>query len=252
LTRLRADFKVGYDALVEAQSALADQQTEIDRIERRFGLRLGRLVERLEALEAEVDRYRQELQRRQNQEAYDAGYLPVEEQYRRAWYQPPMEEPAASEPTSPLTDEKRIKRLYRQLARRYHPDLASDPGERAFRTERMAALNEAYEARSMIELIALGSDADTHTPGEQGQQTTQQMITVLEEELVRLRRRHDKIKRQLETLHLHPAVRLSLDVKLARRSGRDLMGEMAANIKKKITIMQDERDRLKERLGIGD
>src|SRR4029450_8616970 len=52
----------------------------------------------------------------------------------------PDQEP---EPRAPVSDE--AKRLFRQLARRIHPDLAADAAERERRTNLMVAANDAYE-----------------------------------------------------------------------------------------------------------
>ena len=49
----------------------------------------------------------------------------------------------SGDPSGPI-DEKQLKRIYRQLARRYHPDLATDPAERAARNDVMARINDAY------------------------------------------------------------------------------------------------------------
>jgi DnaJ-class molecular chaperone len=57
---------------------------------------------------------------------------------------------APPKPLSPATEAK-IKKLYRQLARSFHPDLASDDADRAYRTDKMTAVNDAYAARSMAE-----------------------------------------------------------------------------------------------------
>ncbi len=136
-------------------------------------------------------------------------------------------------------DEKQFKRLYRQLARRYHPDLARDQEEREIRNVQMAALNEAYEAGSLIELAALAGAGEVAG-------TDQQLISVLEKELANVRRRTMLIQNELENLHNLPTVELSLQVKVARRSGRDLLAEMARDLKGQIARKTVERDFLKD------
>jgi curved DNA-binding protein CbpA len=170
----------------------------------------------------------------------------VEEQFRRTWEKPP---PAAVKP--PLTpptpaDERQIKRLYRQLARRFHPDLAANPQEQSYRTEKMAAVNDAYAARSLAELITLSEEADmvALSSGSMGQ-TQGQMIEALEEEMRRINHRLKQIRFEIANLPNRSSVQLSLEVKLARRQGRDLLTEMAADLRSKIARKSAERDFLK-------
>jgi hypothetical protein len=202
-------------------------------------------------IEDEVKGYREEIQRRRYEEASLGGYLPAEEQFRRAWETPRPVESQPSSGKSHLVDEKQIKRLYRQLARRYHPDLADNQADRDYRTGRMAALNEAYAARSMIELLALGNESESQSGGQDRRgEAEREMIEVVTKELNRIKRRLRQIEIQKENLHNHPAVELSLEVKLANLNGRDLLTEMATEIKRKIAIKLVERDFLKAQLDL--
>jgi curved DNA-binding protein CbpA len=135
-----------------------------------------------------------------------------------------------------VADEAEIKRLYRQLARRFHPDLAVDEADRTHRTEKMAAVNNAYAARSLTELVALAREAkiSSQAPG----QTEAQMIQALQAELERCQHR-------LRQIPHRPSVQLSLEVKMARRQGRDLLGQMAKELEHKIARKTVERDLLK-------
>ncbi len=241
-------MKEAQDDLAEAEKQLKEEQAEISKLERRLQLRLGRQLEQLSALDEELGEYRDKIQRYRSPdpEALDAGYLPVEEQYRRVWHPRATEDQAeASDPGSSM-DEKQFKSLYRRLARRYHPDLARDQEEREIRNAQMAALNEAYEARSLIELAALAGDSKQATGAGDVAGTDQQMIKVLEKELANVRRRTLLIQNEIENLHNLPTVKLSLQVKIAHRSGRDLLAEMSRDFKRQIARKTAERDLLKD------
>jgi hypothetical protein len=60
--------------------------------------------------------------------------------------------------------EAEILRLYRELAKRYHPDLASTPEERRARAETMLKINVAYRERDLGALQKLLLDADRSRP----------------------------------------------------------------------------------------
>jgi hypothetical protein len=254
VARLRNELEQAQGYFSTAEIELEQRNAEIRLLERRIRIRLGRLVDSLVALEEEIKVYEEELARRQSPMDVNSGYLPVEEQYRRIWETTP--EPDADDLQTgstgthfDLTDEKQVKRLYRQLARRYHPDLAQDRDEIQYRTKKMAALNEAYASRSLTELAALASETQ---PGSMERtdhnRTTVEMIKALEKELAQVRRRTLLIQNEIQNLHNSSVVGLSLETKLAQQAGRDLLGEMAKNLKSTIKIKQTERDRLKARL----
>jgi len=48
-----------------------------------------------------------------------------------------------------------MRDVYRKLASSLHPDRATDAEDRAWRTERMAQANQAYEARDLLSLLSL-------------------------------------------------------------------------------------------------
>jgi hypothetical protein len=241
LKSLRATLEQAQAELIEAEAKLADHMAEVNAFEFEFEAKVGHLWDKLDALEEEIERYQDRIQMMRD------GYLSAERQYRRAWNAPPRSAPTP--PPEPLSqaDEDQIKRLYRQLARRFHPDLAADVSERAYRTERMAAINDAYAARSRTELEVLAREPDPFIKSGHVQpgQTEAELILALKNELARCQRRTRDIEGEIRSLHQRPSVQLSLEVKLARRRGRDLLGEMADELEAKIARETVERDMLK-------
>lgn len=246
LERLRAELKIRQEELIEAEAYRADQMADVTAFEEEVERRIGRLLDELASLEVEVRNYNQRMARMRNKATFGAAYDNVEEQFRRTWEKPP---PAAVKPpVKPPTaaDERQIKKLYRKLARRFHPDLAPNAQQRAYRTEKMAAINDAYAARSLAELVALAEEADRSalSSGSKGQ-TEEQMIKTLEEELRRIDHRLKQIRFEISNLPNRSSVQLSMEVKLAKRQGRDLLDEMAAELEHKIARKTAERDFLK-------
>jgi len=234
------------DQLIEAEAELTDRMAEVNAFAFEFEARVGHLYDTLESLERDIQRYQERIATLRNKQIFGSAHIPVDSQFKRAW-----ESPRPSAPTPPpqpldAANEGEIKRLYRQLARRFHPDLALDEIDRARRTEKMTAINDAYAARSLVELIALagelgpGSD-DLIPPG----QTETQMLQVLKEELFRCRRRLEKIDKELRNIRYLPSVEFSIEVKMARRQGWDLLGEISEDLEKRIARKTVERDMLK-------
>jgi hypothetical protein len=234
------------EQLIDAEATLADRLAEVNAFEVLFEARVGHLLDRLEALEQEIQGYHDRIQLARNKQLYGNAHLPVERQYQRTWQSPPR--PAPIPPPEPLQPdhEAEIRRLYRQLARRFHPDLAPNDAVRANYTQKMAAINEAYAARSLVELVALAQEAKTILTGpDQPPLSEAQLIAALEGELVRCRRRLTEIEREIRAIPQRPSVAVSLEVTAARRQGRDLLAEMAAELNQKIARKQVEADMLK-------
>jgi len=247
LNQLRADLTDVQNQLIDAEADLADQLAEINAFEFAFEARVGHLIDKLDTLETEVQRYNERIQIARNKQVFGSAHIPVEAQYRRTW-----QSPRASAPTPPLqplpsASEAEIKRLYRQLARRYHPDLAANERDHLFRTQKMTAVNDAYAARSLAELVALAADPDSkiNTGRDVSGQTEAQLVQALQGELIRCKSRLQDIEHEIKELHYRPSVDLSLEVKSARRQGRDVLAEMAAEIEKRIMKKEVELDMLK-------
>ncbi|MBE2198276.1 MAG: J domain-containing protein [Anaerolinea sp.] len=255
LARLRAELAQAQDELIEAEAELADQKADIAAFEYEYNARAGYLLDKLAALEDEVKHYLDRIKLLRNKRIFGTEHVPVEEQYRRVWQQPPPPPPPPPQPSSPAT-EAQIKKLYRQLARRCHPDLGTTEADRAWRTQIMAAINDAYAARSMTELLAIARQVDAAQPDTAvpSGQTAAEMLQVLEAEIGRCRRRLREIDLEMTNLHQHHLVELMLEVKFARKRGRDVLGEMAQDLTRKVARKEAERDMLKtqfESMGLG-
>ncbi len=245
LARLRATLAQAQDDLIDAETDLADRMADIRAFEAEFEARAGFMMTQLANLEAEVNDYLDRIKRRRNKQVFGSDYRSADEQFRRTWQQPVDAAPAPPSPPSAAT-KAQIKKLYRQLARRFHPDLAADEADRAYRTEKMTAINDAYAARSLTELLVFAAEMETspHRAAPRGQSETE-MVEALEKEIRRCRRRVQEIDLEVKNLHNRASVELALEAKLARRQGRDLLAEIAADLERKIARKTAERDMIK-------
>ncbi|MFQ5614139.1 MAG: J domain-containing protein [Anaerolineae bacterium] len=240
---LRRAVQEAQAQLKAAEAELADRVAETNAFEFEFEARVGHLLDTLEGLEAEIKAYNGRIQMMRNRDIFGYGYLPADEQYRRTWRSPPSSPPETPSQPPDAASEARLKELYRLLARRFHPDLAQDEADRARRTEKMAAVNDAYAAQSLAELESLAQEPETLIDAEG--QTGPQLVQALEAELARCRRRLGQVESELRNFDARPSVQLSLEVKLARHRGRDMLAEIAADLEGKIARKTAERDMLK-------
>lgn len=247
LEELRRRLAQSEAALAAAEAELAQRLAEIQVLEQRIEAQLGPALDQLTALEAEVRLLLAQIQRQRNAGTFGQEYRPVEEQFRRTWVEPePPPTPIVTTPAGAAPPEVvDLKRLYRQLARRYHPDLTTDEAERQRRTTMMAEINEAYASRDLAALqrvdqavapIPALSEPAAPRPG------FPHTAAELQAAIAACQQRQQDIAAQLQRLDHHPTVRLGLDIALARRQGRDLLAEMLADLQQKTARKQVERD----------
>jgi len=253
LAHLRQQIEALETELFEREAELVDLRVELSAFRLEYDTRVGRRVAELEEVEAEIKRCRQRINQYRQwgpgwapRTATGTAYVPVEEQYRRTWQQP--EESPSPRPAEPVdaATEARIKKLYRQLCRRFHPDLTRDAAERAWRTEMMTAVNAAYAARSLVELQALAEKPDRSPSAEAG--PDEQRLAALRDKLRQIQQRLREVEQEMRELTNSQEIQMSLDVKFAWRQGRDLLAEMAADVEKDLARKRDELDLLMTQL----
>jgi hypothetical protein len=246
MSRLRQQIAQAETELVEREAELVDLRTELHAFRLEYDTRVGRKLTELQVLKEEIERCRQRISKRRiwgPNGPPQANYVPVEEQYRRAWQQTPQPPPPPPvEPVDAAT-KAQIKKLYRQLCLRFHPDLAQDGAEKARRTEMMTTINAAYAARSLVELQALAKQPDR--PTETEPYTDKQRLTALQDRLRQIERRLQEVEEEIGALMHGPEVTLSLEAKFAQQQGRDLLAEMAADAEEELAQKRTEIDALR-------
>lgn len=247
--RLRLELEQLRTELANAEAERNSQLEDIEAFEFRFEAHVGQLLDQLATIESEVNSYLTQIKLRRHEQSFaDQGtsFDPVEEQFRQTWQHNPETAVPQPSPTPPPASQAQIKKIYRQLARQFHPDLAIDEADRQYRTDKMAVINDAYNAQSMVELIALAEELESHQSQlRTAQPPDQEMAQALQEEVDRCRRRLRAIDNELQNLPNRPMVDLALQVKLARREGRNLLAEMATELERKIARKSAERDMLR-------
>jgi len=251
LTRLRRQIEAAEAELIDREAELVDLRVASLAFRLEYDTRVGRRVAEMEEVEARIERCQQRISQYRQwgpdgppQTRSGQAYVPVEEQYRRTWQQP--KGPPPPRPAEPLdaATEAQIKSLYRQLCRRFHPDLVQDAAERAWRTEMMTAVNAAYAARSLVELQALAEKPDRSPTTETGADRLAALMDKLGQIQCRLR----EVEREIRELTNSEMIQLSLEVELARWQGRDLLAEIAADVEAELPRKRAELDFLEAQL----
>ncbi len=206
---VRAELSAAQEELRLAEAELAAEQAAVNAFRMHARLMLDDLADRIDALRAEKQSLLTRLALMRQAEEGE------EEQAEDAPPDANGGQPAAADdeddsalmPTPTPRDKAAEKRLYRELARRFHPDLAEGAAELAYRTSVMTAVNAAYTAGDIHALYDLAGELE---PGEIRELAgiEAREIRQLRERLLHCRRRRRKVAQQLEALRTDKTARL--------------------------------------------
>jgi len=134
------------------------------------------------------------------------------------------------------------KRLFRQLARIIHPDLAADPAERERRTNLMVAANLAYEQGDVAALERLLADWERSPEAVTGNGALVELERTVRR-IAQVQARMDAIDEELAELEASAMGWLRRRTEKAAREGWDLLAHMVKELDRQILEAQVELDR---------
>lgn len=133
-----------------------------------------------------------------------------------------------------------LRKLYREVAKRIHPDLATDHTERARRQSLMAEANRAYEEGNEAKLRRILEEWESSPESVKGAGTAAELIRAIRK-IAQVTARISAIESELARLKESELFELKLKYEDARNDGRDLFAEMASRVEVEI---QNSRKRL--------
>ena len=244
LVRRRAQLRVLSRQLLERERELAAYRGELHAFETSYRKALGARYARLDELAERLDQTAEPDQPAPEPgptddgpaERYPGQGVPGGQNW--AWGErEPDKEP---EPRAPVSEE--AKRLFRQLARLIHPDLAADPQERERRTNLMVAANDAYEQGDVAALERLLGDWHASPEAVTGSGTAAELERTLRR-ITQVEASMRRIDEELAELEASAMGWLRRRVEKAAREGWDLLAHMVRELDRQIGEAQLELER---------
>jgi hypothetical protein len=126
-----------------------------------------------------------------------------------------------------------MKRLYRTVAKRIHPDLTSDREDRAKRQLLMSQANEAYERGDEMQLAKILTEYEHSPEAVQGEGPGAELVRVIRR-ISQMRGRLAEMEAELQELLRSDLFQLKSRLDEAQQFGRDVLQEMVAKVDEQI------------------
>jgi len=139
----------------------------------------------------------------------------------------------------PFSPSPELKKLFREAAKRVHPDTATDQADCARRERLMKEVNAAYAAGDEEALRRILAALDASPDAVQGSGIGADLIRVLRQ-LKQIRDRIAAIELEIASLSETDLAQLMAKADLATAEGRDLLEEMAASVRVSIILVRHE------------
>src|SRR5208282_3935802 len=128
-----------------------------------------------------------------------------------------------------------LKALYREVAKRVHPDLATDEADRQRRDQFMAEANAAYQRGDAEKLRRILEEYESSPESVRGAGIGADLVRVLRQ-LKQVRDRIAAIILEVANLAETEIAKLKAKADIAANEGRDLLAEMAASVQGRVNV----------------
>lgn len=135
--------------------------------------------------------------------------------------------------------ERKVRDLFRKLAKQYHPDMAHGSEDKKRHEEIMSEINQAYSVKDLEALEKLAK-RNGHSNAGGGHSSPAAEIARLTTELQQLETMIFEVEHTIRELDLSHAMQMRSELKADQDDGRDALAELEAEFKARIAILQEE------------
>lgn len=238
LARKREEQAAIEAELAERELRSANLRAELSAFERRYLHFVGLRYAELDELKAQIAE-RLTKEHPEDERAQEAAKIA---RARANETKSTAGEKAAQEPRA-FKASVEMKRLYREVAKRIHPDLTSNREDRSKRQQLMAEANEAYERGDETKLTRILTNYEFSPEAVEGEGAGAELIRVIRR-ISQARSRLAEIEAELQEVMRSDLYQLKARTDEAEKGGRDILKEMIRNVDGQIA---QAKQRLKAR-----
>jgi hypothetical protein len=133
--------------------------------------------------------------------------------------------------------ERKVREIFRNLAKRFHPDLTNDKDEKKRREEIMAKINQAYTSRDLELLQELAQDSEIQSNNQATGPDEEYMRFKIE--LRQLETMIFEVEHTIRELDTSPVMQMRTEAKTEENAGRDMLGNMEFDLKLRIAELRE-------------
>jgi hypothetical protein len=236
LHRKREELASIRGTLAERELELADLRTRLKSFEGRYLRQVGVLYAELDDWDAKVAELEASLKpseaaQQQADQARNRAHDTHEATHGEASKAPDLQ---------PSAD---LKSLFREVAKRIHPDFAKDDADQQLRTRLMAQANEAYSRGDAEALQRILDEFGNSPESVQGEGTGAELVRIIRQ-IHQAKKNIAAIEQELANLRASEIAQLKHDAEAAQQKGRDLLAELATNVRKRIADVKKQHETL--------
>jgi len=223
------------EELVAVRAALAERELELAEFRRELAAFEGRYLRQVGTLYAELDEWKARIAELKARLDPTVTAKSQAEEARRQAHRTDEEAHGSASQAPDFTPSPDLKRLFREAAKRIHPDFAKDDADLDRRTRFMAEANRAYEAGDAEALQRILDEYRDGADAVEGEGIGAELIRIIRQ-ISRAKDRLAAIEKELAELRQSEVALLKKDAEDRAQAGGDLLAELSANVSDKIRI----------------
>jgi len=131
-----------------------------------------------------------------------------------------------------------IKKLYRQIAMKIHPDRATGEKEKEYQTKLMAEVNDAYANGDIERLRQILQEWESSPESVKGEGIAVDLVKMIRS-ISQIKGRLKTIEKEIKTIKETEMHKMMIQVQEAEENGRDLLSELADKIDSDIRLVKE-------------
>lgn len=236
ILRKREELAAIRATLAERELELVDLRSQLAAFEGRYLRQVGTLYAELDEWKARISELHARLD---PSAAANARAHEAREQARQTYEDAHSK---ASE-THDFIPSPELRSLFREVAKRIHPDFCRDAGDLERRTRFMAEANRAYEAGDAEALQRILDEYRDGADAVEGEGIGAELVRIIRQ-ISQAKDRVSSIEQELASLRQSEIALLKKQAEESEQAGRDLLAELATTVREQIERTKKEYEAL--------